>query len=370
MKTCATYPSVMRENLIPAYDARSRLASVCDAAYTNGEWKTGLLVSNRYDHVGRRVKKITRESETTFFYDGWNLVEERIAYTNGNTSTIHYYWGKDLSGTLQGAGGVGGLLYLTVSTSNIEPQTPNSSTPNLQLYIPCYDNNGNITRYLDANGSTVAQYTYDAFGNLLDKSGLMCDTFRHRFSTKYYDAETGLYYYGYRFYCPWLMRWLTCDPIEEKGGVNLYSFCANNGICKFDNDGRAYFAYRPLNSFVFRHFVLGNDQDEKNNTMVAHEQLFFEDKGIPSNLGYFDDNRVRPDSAGILYRKPHSNGWNDCIMRKAVEMVKPRKYKLLANDSSQYNCQDWADDVRRAYYCIVYKINYYPSGTTFIGGTN
>lgn len=39
-----------------------------------------------------------------------NLIEERIAYTNGNTSTIHYYWGKDLSGSFQGAGGVGGLL--------------------------------------------------------------------------------------------------------------------------------------------------------------------------------------------------------------------------------------------------------------------
>jgi len=101
------------------------------------------------------------------FYDGWNLVEERITYTNDTTPTIRYYWGKDLSGTFQDAGGVGGLLYLTVSTSSIEPQTPNSSTPNLQLYIPCYDNNGNITRYLDANGNTVAQYTYDAVGNTI-----------------------------------------------------------------------------------------------------------------------------------------------------------------------------------------------------------
>ena len=136
------------------------------------------------------------------FYYGWNLIEERIAYTNGNNSTIRYYWGRDLSGTLHGAGGVGGLLFLTVSTSNIEPQTPNSSTPNLQLFIPCYDNNGNVTRYLDSSGNTVAQYTYDAFGNTIGKSGLMCDFFRHRFSTKYLDIETGLYYYGYRFYCP------------------------------------------------------------------------------------------------------------------------------------------------------------------------
>jgi YD repeat-containing protein len=170
------------------YDAANRLKT----ASSNGV----LLVTNFYDAKSRRVKKMTPVATTTFFYDNWNLVEERIAYTNGTCSMIRYYWGKDLSGTLQGAGGVGGLLYLTVSNSS----TPNSSTQ--QLYIPCYDNNGNVTRYLDANGNIVAQYTYDAFGNLISKSGPLADFFHHRFSTKYYDDETGLYYYGYRFYSP------------------------------------------------------------------------------------------------------------------------------------------------------------------------
>ncbi|MGN0846409.1 MAG: hypothetical protein ACI4RA_03380 [Kiritimatiellia bacterium] len=52
---------------------------------------------------------------------------------NGTFSTIHYYWGRDLSGTLQGAGGVGGLLFLTIDGA---------------VYVPCHDNNGNVTRYL------------------------------------------------------------------------------------------------------------------------------------------------------------------------------------------------------------------------------
>ncbi|MGI5869484.1 MAG: RHS repeat-associated core domain-containing protein, partial [Kiritimatiellia bacterium] len=56
----------------------------------------------------------------------------------------------------------------------------------------------------------------------------------HRFSTKYHDAETGLYYYGYRFYDPTMHRWLNRDPIEEKGGVNLYAFCRNDGLNLFD----------------------------------------------------------------------------------------------------------------------------------------
>ena len=198
------------------YDGENRLTTVL----SNGV----LLVTNVYDTKSRRVKKVTSEATMTFFYDDWNLIEERIAYTNGTTTTIQYYWGKDLSGELQGAGGVSGLLYLTVSNSNSQ----------LQLYIPCYDNNGNVTKYVDANGNIVASYTYDAFGNLISKSGTLADFFRHCFSTKYFDIETGLYYYGYRFYHPTLMRWLNRDPMEEDGGENLYEFCGNNGILEID----------------------------------------------------------------------------------------------------------------------------------------
>ena len=181
-----------------------------------------LLVTNYYDAKSRRVRKVTPNATMTFFYDDWNLIEEQVAYANGSTLIINYYWGKDLSGTFQGAGGIGGLLYLTVNGT---------------IYIPCYDNNGNVTRYLDANGNTVAQYTYDAFGNLIAKSGPLADFFRHRFSTKYYDAEIGLYYYGYRFYHPILMRWLNRDPIEEDGGVNLYVICENNPVDAYDELG-------------------------------------------------------------------------------------------------------------------------------------
>ncbi len=184
-----------------------------------------LISTNFYDAKSRRVKKVTPEATSTFFYDEWNLIEERIAYTNGTSSTIHYCWGDDLSGTLHGAGGVGGLLYLTVDGA---------------VYVPLYDNLGNVTRYLDENGNTVAQYTYDAFGKFISQTGSLADLFRHRFSTKYYDVETALYYYGYRFYHPALMRWLNRDPIEEGGGENLYAFCQNNAIFYYDPNGESF----------------------------------------------------------------------------------------------------------------------------------
>ena len=222
-----------------AYDAENRLVSVTSAAETNG----AIRVLNAYDHRNRRIRKTVQrlnssiapppsppvgihEWETqdthTFVWDGNNIVLEKVEFAEGTTRTFEYFWGKDLSGTLQGAGGVGGLLYLTIDGV---------------LFIPRYDNNGNVTRYLDANGNTVAQYTYDAFGNLISKSGPLADFFRHRFSTKYFDVEADLYYFDYRFYSPPLMRWLNRDPIEERGGENLYAFCENNAISKYDAFG-------------------------------------------------------------------------------------------------------------------------------------
>ena len=189
------------------------------------------LVASSYDWRGRRVRKVTPDAETTFLYDDWNLVEERVTYTNRTSSAIRYFWGKDLSGTLQGAGGVGGLLYLTIDDAP---------------FAPCYDANGNVTCYLDANGNTVAQYIYDAFGNILSQSGQLVDIFR--FSTKYLDAETGLYYYGYRFYSPALMRWLNRDPKEEDGGFNLYGFCRNSPVIHIDPLGEDIYLYTGNNS--------------------------------------------------------------------------------------------------------------------------
>ena len=307
------------------YDAANRLKT----ASSNGV----LIVTNFYDAKSHRVKKVTQEATMTFFYDGWNLVEERIAYTNGISSTIHYYWGKDLSGALQGAGGVGGLLYLTID-----------GVP----YVPNYDNIGNITRYLDLNGNTVAQYTYDAFGGTLSQSGSLSTFFRHRFSTKYLDVETGLYYYGYRFYSPLLMRWLTRDPLEEKGGINLYAFCGNNSVCNHDKDGCAYFIKRSMFGLMYQ-----TAQRDIDNQEWAHEQLIFEDGKSPKDVGYFGDSTVKEDpgweKSRTWVRVP--GHYNDCVMRKALESVQPRKYKMRGE--GHYNCQDYADDLRARYGVLI-----------------
>jgi YD repeat-containing protein len=73
-------------------------------------------------------------------------------------------WGSDLSGSLEGAGGVGGLLMME--------EKPGSTTGvPVGTYYPLYDGNGNITQLLDAAGGVAAHYDYDAFGNVTAATG-------------------------------------------------------------------------------------------------------------------------------------------------------------------------------------------------------
>jgi RHS repeat-associated protein len=100
-------------------------------------------------------------------------------------------------------------------------------------YLPCYDGNGNVTELVNWASTTVvsARYEYSPFGEtvLLEGEAIAGEN-PFRFSTKYTDGETGLVYYGYRYYAPELGRWLSRDPIGEEGGFNLLGMIGNDTI--------------------------------------------------------------------------------------------------------------------------------------------
>jgi RHS repeat-associated protein len=204
--TSGPLPAYPTANSTLSWDAENRLIN----ATVNGT-----TTSYRYDAQSRRIATVTSAGAATLvIYDGWNPVAEY----QGNVGTAPalaktYTWGIDLSGSMQGAGGVGGLLAATDSTGT---------------YYPTYDGNGNVSEYLDAAGSVQAHYEYDPFGRTTVATGSKANDFAYRFSTKPRDAATGLYYYGYRYYDPLTGRWSSRDPIGERGGMNLYGFINNN----------------------------------------------------------------------------------------------------------------------------------------------
>ncbi len=152
-------------------------------------------------------------------------VQER---DGSNNPLVSYTRGDDLSGSMGGAGGIGGLL----------ARSSGYSSGNWTSHADYYsDANGNITALLDASQSLVADYRYDPFGNLISKSGTLADANVYRFSSKEVQTNSGMYYYGRRFYDPNLQRWINRDPIEEQGGINLFSFSANDPVTHFDPFG-------------------------------------------------------------------------------------------------------------------------------------
>jgi RHS repeat-associated protein len=204
-----------------AYDDENELIAVW---VTNG-W------SNNFAYDGLLRKRVEKEydwnggawietNEVRYIYDGNVVVQER----NGNNlPTVTYTRGNDLSGTFQGAGGIGGLLARTDMGLWVGGS---------QFATAFYhaDGNGNISYMAYPNQTEAAKYLYDPYGNMLAMSGPVALANSYRFSSKEWDAGSGLYYYGFRFYDPNLQRWPNQDPIGEAGGINLYRAMGNNPL--------------------------------------------------------------------------------------------------------------------------------------------
>lgn len=81
---------------------------------------------------------------------------------------------------------------------------------------------------------------YGPFGEVIRASGPLAKANPFRFSTKYQDDETDLVYYGYRYYNPSTGKWPSRDPIEEKGGLNVYGFVENTPVNQVDYLGQSW----------------------------------------------------------------------------------------------------------------------------------
>ena len=193
-----------------------------------------------YDYQGRRAQKIVSTNKANkyvgaytnrYAYDGWNCV----AVLSPTLAVVEsFQWGLDQSGGVQGAGGVGGLVEVTCGTTNC---------------FVAFDGNGNVSALVSAaNGAIVATYEYGPFGELIRATGPMAKLNPFRFSTKYDDDESDFLYYGYRFYNPSTGRWLSRDPVDEFGSLQLrqrhsrkrhfpcplYVFVNNDGVNHID----------------------------------------------------------------------------------------------------------------------------------------
>ena len=167
-----------------------------------------------FDPLGRRIRQTT----SVWTNNTWAVVEDlkfisdpllfgrHIAELNGTNSDAvrTYVWGLDLSGTEQGAGGVGGLLMFTHHGSPVA------------THFSAYDGNGNVVVLVSASdGSPTAHYEYGPFGEPIRVTGPAAALNPFRFSTKRTDPTTDLVLYEYRAYNLTLGRWTHRDPVAS-----------------------------------------------------------------------------------------------------------------------------------------------------------
>ena len=137
-------------------------------------------------------------------------------------------WGLDLSGSLEGAGGIGGLLAMTTASGD--------------AYFYAYDGNGDVVQLVESTGAGVeAEYLYEAFGRVLAATGPAADENPMRFSTKQFCAASELVDYGFRSMRPEIGAWLSRDPLGIDAGANEYGLLGNSPPNAIDPHGLDYF---------------------------------------------------------------------------------------------------------------------------------
>jgi RHS repeat-associated protein len=187
----------------------------------SGSWRR---IEWTYDALGRRIQQVTSiwTNNAWFVVENLKFVSDPMLFgrhivelnATNNAVVRSYVWGLDLSRTMDGAGGVGGLAWVTLHTASGSA----SGT-----HFVCYDGNGNIVALVSATtGDVTARYEYGSFGEPIHVTGPAASLNPFRFSTKRTENNTDLVLYEYRAYNPNLGRWLSRDPIEEQNEKNLY----------------------------------------------------------------------------------------------------------------------------------------------------
>ena len=189
---------------------------------------------------GRNLSSITRNGNTVAF--GYASDGSRISKTVNGVTTTYYYVGGRLYGELTGNNK---LIYLYDNTDS-----PYGYIYNDTSYYYERNAQGDVVGLYYQNGTKIANYIYDAWGNVLSITNQYGEDVtsqpRHqgnlnpiRYRGYHYDAEIGLYWLATRFYDPQIGRFINADSQLNSGilGNNLYAYCSNDPVNSCDCSG-------------------------------------------------------------------------------------------------------------------------------------
>ncbi len=247
------------------YDILGQLTNA-SARLPNGDLWDGYQFSYAYDLTGNPLEQNRNGLVYSNSFNTLNQnVETRFAgalaalgnYTSPLTATVsvNNVQAKLFNDEWAAAGipfvqGTNTLVTTILDLAGRTTSTTTSVTVADRTYA--YDAMGNIILATSSDGSVAGTYHYTPFGRPIAQSA----PYRPRFlfSSKEYDPETSLIFYGLRFYNPAVGRWLSRDLLRENGGVNLYIGIANHptgvvdyfGLCPSPEGCRVHYFYTRI----------------------------------------------------------------------------------------------------------------------------
>ena len=232
--------------------------------WENGRLKKYGTNTYTYDCSGMRTSK--------------NVNGVRHTYTLAGSDIVCESWGSHVLIPMYDAGGsVYGILY------------------DKEAYYFVRNLQGDVVEILDKSGTPMAEYAYDAWGKCtlvreMSGSGIGgINPFRYR--GYYYDAETGLYYLKARYYDPETGRFISPDDIsyldpETIGGLNLYAYCGNDPVNRYDPTGHFWDYIFDAVFLVWSIVdVIKNPTDWKNWVALGIDVVFAVIPFVPSGAG-------------------------------------------------------------------------------------
>ena len=178
--------------------------------------KDGTTLSFSYNDAGLRTEKTVNGSTRRYIWNSSQLMADVGA---SDEFYFHYSSGGELIG-------------FTYKTADAETEC-----------ILVKNQQGDVERVISADGTILAAYTYDAWGNVLTSEGSLAQQNPIRYRGYYFDTETSLYYLQSRYYDPTVGRFINVDnqlAFNDMTGLNLFAYCGNNPISRTDANGTAW----------------------------------------------------------------------------------------------------------------------------------
>ncbi len=221
------YGDASWSDLLTSIDGQSLTADEIGNLLSDGTW------TYTWQH-GRQLAGMSKSGQTIAY--GYDSDGKRITKTVNGTAYNYHYLGDQLVELTWG----GNKLHFTYDSAG-----PLSVNYNGTEYFYVKNAQGDVTGLVNASGTRVVTYTYDAWGNLLTTTGSMATTLGAQNPLRYrgyvYDTETGLYYLQSRYYNPGWGRFINVDAYLSTGqgfnGHNMFAYCGNNPISRYDVGG-------------------------------------------------------------------------------------------------------------------------------------